>query len=119
MCSCWVSEEISLTGVLTEFKILRMSPAIQETLTRKLILLRQPKQKISGDALSAANELVRLLLNETLERASVEAECEQDVLMSDEYSTSSNNDIGSGAVTTAITAKHIHAVAAEILMDFT
>lgn len=95
-----------------------MNNNIPDSLTRKLITLRQPKQKLSTDAVAVASELLRLFLCESLDRASVEAECEQDVLMTDDNSEDTNNHGGGGFSVSEIKAKHIQMVAAEILMDF-
>ena len=85
---------------------------MDECLTQKLIQLNQPRQKVSSSALSVANQLLCLLVTTAKDRAVLEAECERDVMMSD----SDSEDMGVNEI--KVTEKHIHMVAAEILMDF-
>jgi hypothetical protein len=53
---------------MTEAASTTMEPA----LTKKLLLQKQPKQRISNDAIVTANELLRLFVVEARQRASIE-----------------------------------------------
>mmetsp|Transcript_25573 Transcript_25573/g.46318 ORF Transcript_25573/g.46318 Transcript_25573/m.46318 type:complete len:124 (-) Transcript_25573:87-458(-) len=115
---------------------------LEPSLTRKLLLQHHPNQRITNDAVNAANELLRLFIIEARHRAAVEAECEQegedgvgtrrrkygedtmgpnesdgedgDSQISDELSP--NHPNSQKLVT--IRAEHITKIAAELLMDF-
>ena len=41
-------------------------------LTKKLLQLKNPEQRFTNDAISAANELIRLFVVEARQRASIE-----------------------------------------------
>lgn len=45
---------------------------LEPTLTKKLLLHRQPKQRISSEAVLMANELLRLFIVEARQRATIE-----------------------------------------------
>jgi hypothetical protein len=45
---------------------------MEPALTKKLLLQKQPKQRISNEAIVTANELLRLFVVEARQRASIE-----------------------------------------------
>jgi hypothetical protein len=45
---------------------------LEPALTKKLLLLGQPKQRITGEAVLMANELLRLFIVEARQRAAIE-----------------------------------------------
>lgn len=46
--------------------------SLEPALTKKLLLQKQPKQRITNEAVLLANELLRLFIVETRQRAAVE-----------------------------------------------
>jgi hypothetical protein len=54
--------------MMTMTEATTMEPA----LTKKLLLQKQPKQRISNEAIVTANELLRLFVVEARQRASIE-----------------------------------------------
>jgi hypothetical protein len=50
----------------------RSNATMEPALTKKLLLQKQPKQRISNEAIVTANELLRLFVVEARQRASIE-----------------------------------------------
>jgi vacuolar-type H+-ATPase subunit H len=91
---------------------------MEPALTKKLLLQKQPKQRISNEAIVTANELLRLFVVEARQRASIEAECEDEAVLDNGDSLSDDDEHGSETRTVKIRADHITKIAAELLMDF-
>lgn len=95
---------------------------IEPALTKKLLLLRHSKQRVSGDAALLSSELLRLFVLEARNRAAVEAECEVegDIDGNDMDDDSTDDKLNSLSRTqgVAVRAHHITKIAAELLMDF-
>ena len=93
------------------------TPTFNPALARKLLHEhnacaggRKGKRKVSNEAAIATGELLRLFVHEALNRASIEAECEQE---------GSSNAQGDGDTTILIRPDHITKISADMLMDFT
>ncbi|KAI2498996.1 hypothetical protein MHU86_15500 [Fragilaria crotonensis] len=80
---------------------------ITDSLARKLVLIRHPKQKISNEAIQLTAELLRVFILEARNRASVEAECETEAKLEEDDSSEG----------VRIKAHHITKIAAELLLD--
>lgn len=80
-------------------------------LVRKLLLVgsqeETPKMRLSNEASHMAGELLKSFVREAHERASIEAECEQESSL--ELRSTDNIEIQ---------AHHVAKIAAELLMDF-
>jgi hypothetical protein len=61
-------EDTSINTVPEAMTVTTIEPA----LTKKLLLLRQPKQRITTEAVLMANELLRLFIVEARQRAAIE-----------------------------------------------
>lgn len=112
------------------------SSNISIALTRKLLLAENPNQKITNEALEAANFLLREFILEARTRASVEAEFDSDDDPDEEYSTDQqgvdNEEEGvssmppkggnerrySAMKSKVIQPKHILKIGCELMMDF-
>lgn len=77
---------------------------LNESLTKKLVLVNHPKgKKISAEGAAAASELLRTFVIQARHRAGIEAECDKEANMSENGS---------------IEAHHVTKIAAELVMDF-
>lgn len=119
------TKRVSLIS-LVRVGAVKMTSASSETkslgpaLTKKLLLHRHPGARINNEAVLAAEELLRLFVEEARERAAVEAECENegDATSLDEDELGDSNSAGKGEKGVSIRADHITKVGAELLMDF-
>jgi len=79
-------------------------------LTKRLLLQHHPNQRISKDALELTNEFIRMFIIEARERASIEAECEDQ--------RQRTNDTEEDSPNISIRGDHIFKIGANLLMDF-